>query len=189
MRPLRFRSVSPLVCALLGVAATACVRTKPAPGPAPRAAPEREKVAEAVGPAPVCQGCERLTTDDEVLSAVASRVADLKARGGVCEAYGTVLEGSLAAQRIVVRPFMWRVGPNLASAQAKSTGEIDVAREVDALNIGRRSLDEVLRSVEHEAAHIAFAIPSGAAWNEALVDERIGECRGRSAQGGALPNR
>jgi len=98
-----------------------------------------------------------------------------------------VLEGSLASKRIVVRPFMWRVGGSLASAQALSSGEIDVARDVDALNLGRRSLDEVVHSVEHEAVHIAFAIPSGADWNEVLVNERVERCRSRSSATSATP--
>ena len=134
-----------------------------------------------------CAGCGVDALEDEVIRAVSVRVADLKARGGACQAYGAVLEGSLASKRIVVRPFMWRVGGSLASAQALSTGEIDVARDVDPLNIGRRSLDEVVHSVEHEAVHIAFAIPSGAEWNEMLVNERVDGCRSRSAVVGATP--
>lgn len=116
----------------------------------------------------------------DVLDALTRRAADLKARGGSCLAYGTVLEGSLARGRIVIRPFMWRVGAHLASAQATTSGEIDVARDVDSLNVGVRRLDEVVRSVEHEAAHLAFAIPSGQDWNEAIVDERVGRCSATS---------
>lgn len=141
----------------------------------------------AAAPTVACAGCDVDAVGDEVIRAVAVRVADLKARGGACQAYGAVLEGSLASKRIVVRPFMWRVGGSLASAQALSSGEIDVARDVDALNVGRRSLDEVVHSVEHEAVHIAFAIPSGAEWNEALVNERVDHCRSRSAVVGATP--
>ena len=137
--------------------------------------------------AATCAGCGADAVGDEVIRAVAVRVADLKARGGACMAYGAVLEGSLASKRIVVRPFMWRVGGSLASAQALSSGEIDVARDVDALNVGRRSLDEVVHSVEHEAVHIAFAIPSGADWNEVLVNERVERCRSRSSATSATP--
>lgn len=146
-----------------------------------------EGVARAGGPTVSCAGCGIDAAEDEVIRAVAVRVADLKARGGACQAYGAVLEGSLAGRRIVVRPFMWRVAGSLASAQALSTGEIDVARDVDPLNIGRRSLDEVVHSVEHEAVHIAFAIPSGAEWNEMRVNERVDGCRSRSAVVGATP--
>lgn len=134
-----------------------------------------------------CVGCAADAAGDEVIRAVSVRVADLKARGGACQAYGAVLEGSLASKRIVVRPFMWRVGSSLASAQASSSGEINVARDVDPLNIGRRSLDEVVHSVEHEAVHIAFAIPSGAEWNEMLVNERVDGCRSRSSVAAATP--
>lgn len=141
----------------------------------------------AAAPPPFCLGCYGSPASDELARALAARVADLKARGGVCEAYATVLEGSLATGRIVVRPFMWRIGTRLASAQATSTGEIDVAREIDPLNIGVRSLEDVLHSVEHEAAHIAFAIPSGQEWTETLVNERVGACRGRSQRVGAVP--
>jgi hypothetical protein len=131
----------------------------------------------AAGVPAFCLGCEVSAENEAVRLAVEQRVADLKARGGACQIYGEVLEGSLASRRIVVRPFMWRVGPNLASAQALSTGEIDVAREVDSLNVGVRTLAEVVHSVEHEAAHIAFAIPSGQERSEALVNERVEECR------------
>lgn len=176
--------------ALIGVALTACVRGRleVAPAPAGSGGGENDVRDESArGPTRPCDGCAVDVTEDEVIRAVAARVADLKARGGACQAYGVVLEGSLASKRIAVRPFMWRVGGRLASAQALSTGEIDVARHVDALNIGRRSLDEVVHSVEHEAAHIAFAIPSGAEWNEVLVNERVGRCRSSSSVTAATP--
>jgi len=142
-----------------------------------------------VAPVPVapraghCAECAAIPFGAEVMNALALRVADLKARGGDCMTYGRVLEGSLATGRIVLRPFMWRIGRRLASAQAMSTGEIDVAREVDSLNVGVRRLDDVVHSVEHEAAHIAFSIPSGHEWNEALVDERVGQCRAGATSG------
>ncbi|HEY3285774.1 MAG TPA: hypothetical protein VGJ96_01490 [Gemmatimonadaceae bacterium] len=182
MHASRLLRASLVACALLTLAA--CARRRATLAPTPRAPAEPVRVMGPVGDGP-CADCGPRVADDEVMRAVATRVADLKARGGSCQAYAEVLAVSLAAQRIVVHPFMWRVGPFLASAQAKSTGEIDVAREVDALNIGRRSLDEVVHSVEHEAAHIAFAIPSGAPFNEALVDERVRECRGTATRDGA----
>lgn len=164
---------------------SACVRTPPAVAPAPAPAagfalPSDTGAAAAAW----CASCGSAVQDDAVLQAVAARIADLKARGGTCQRYADVLEGSLAANRIVVRPFMWRVGPYLASAQAKSTGEIDVAREIDALNIGRRSLDEVVHSIEHEAAHIAFGIPSGTEASEAAVEVQVGECQASGARAG-----
>jgi len=176
--------------AFLGVALAACARGRVVVAPAPEGAHGATvgsgDVRSTASSRP-CDGCAADAAEDEVIRAVALRVADLKARGGACQAYGAVLEGSLAGKRIVVRPFMWRVGGSLASAQALSTGEIDVARDVDALNIGRRSLDEVVHSVEHEAVHIAFAIPSGAEWNEMLVNERVEGCRARSSVSGATP--
>lgn len=179
----------PFVLAVFGAALSACARGPIALAPAPSLHTDAvvAGVALSGGPTASCAGCAVEAAGDEVIRAVALRVSDLKARGGACEAYGTVLEGSLAGKRIVVRPFMWRVAGSLASAQALSTGEIDVARDVDQLNIGRRSLDDVVHSVEHEAVHIAFAIPSGAAWNEMLVNERVDGCRSRSAVVGATP--
>jgi hypothetical protein len=162
-------------CAAMSVGLVGCVRPKPKPAAVPAAPRGKELVLSA--PSATCAACAEQAASSEVIRALVQRVTDLKARGGDCQTYAAVLEGSLAARRIVVRPFMWRVGAQLASAQATSTGEIDVARDVDALNVGRRSLDEVVHSVEHEAAHIAFAIPSGTGWNELLVDERVGGCR------------
>jgi hypothetical protein len=114
----------------------------------------------------------------ELTSAIESRVADLKARGGVCEEYGEVLESALASGRITLRPYMWRVEGNLASAQGESSGEMTIARDIDSLNVGVRRLDDVLRSAEHEAAHIALRIASGDPVRESRVDERVNECRG-----------
>ena len=175
---------------LLGAALTACARGRVEVAPGPAVGDGGAGAAHdesATGASRWCAGCAAESSGDEVIRAVADRVADLKLRGGACQAYGAVLEESLASQRIVVRPFMWRVDGRLASAQARSTGAIDVARHVDALNIGRRSLDEVVHSVEHEAVHIAFAIPSGAEWNEVLVNERVDGCRSRSSVAGATP--
>lgn len=176
--------------ALIGAALSACARGRVEVAPVPQGGDGGSfagRDALASGPVPACVGCAAEAAGDEVVRAVATRVADLKARGGACQAYGMVLEGSLANKRLVVRPFMWRVGGRLASAQALSTGEIDVARDVDPLNVGRRSLDEVVHSVEHEAVHIAFAIPSGAEWNEMQVNERVDGCRSRSSVSGATP--
>jgi len=68
------------------------------------------------------------------------------------------LERSHRAGQIRIRPYMWRIGPNLASGEAKPNGEITLAREVDPLNVGVRTLDDLIASMEHEAAHIAFDI-------------------------------
>jgi hypothetical protein len=122
-------------------------------------------------PAPAC------AAHGDVCRAIAARVAGLKERGGECETYAGVLERSLATGQLVVRPYMWRVGGNLASAQATPAGEITVAREVDSLNVGVRTLDDVLWSAEHEAVHVAFRIPSGEPADEAVVDRVVRDCR------------
>jgi hypothetical protein len=109
-------------------------------------------------------------------AAVDARVADLKARGGECEEYGSLLESALASGHITLRPFMWRVDGNLASAQGESNGEMTIARDIDSLNVGVRKLEDVLRSAEHEAAHIALRIPSGGAMWEARVDASVRSC-------------
>ncbi|MGH7694816.1 MAG: hypothetical protein ACRENH_07535 [Gemmatimonadaceae bacterium] len=112
---------------------------------------------ERVSSAP-CEVCATLPVDSTVTRAIEKRVADLKARGGHCSDYGTVLENSYRSGRIMIRPYMWRVGSHLASGEAKPNGEMVLAREIDSLNVGVRTLDDLLRSMEHEAAHIAFRI-------------------------------
>jgi len=140
-------------------------------------------VAPAIPPWPVERAVEALCAQctlppgGEVRAALETRIVVLKGLGGACSEYGKVLETSLAAGRIGVRPYMWRVGSQLASAQARPDGDILVAREIDSLNVGVRKVADVIRSVEHEAAHIAFAIPSGEQSNEASVNSHVGECR------------
>ena len=148
------------IAVLAACAATAC-----APAPRVATAPGR------------CGRCAMGTTNADVADGIDARVADLKVRGGDCVTYGQVLERSLVAGRISVRPFMWRVGRDLASAQATPAGEIAVAREIDSLNVGRRTLDDVLWSVEHEAVHIAFQIPSGEPADDAVVERVVRACR------------
>jgi len=188
MPRLAFQPLDLAACAIVLLTTTACVRVRPSVASVPAVDGEATPTGAAARSA-FCGRCTTAPDSEEVRRAVAARVADLKARGGACEVYGTVLEGSLAGKRLVVRPFMWRIGLNLASAQALSSGEIDVAREIDPLNVGVRSLDDVVHSAEHEAAHIAFAIPSGQEWTEALVNERVEECRVRSARTGAASAR
>jgi hypothetical protein len=113
----------------------------------------------------------------EFAAAVEERVTDLRSRGGVCGELATVLENSLTSGLITLRPYMWRVDGNLASAQGESSGAMVIARDIDSLNVGVRGLDDVIRSAEHEAAHIALQIPSGDAGREARVDERVNSCR------------
>ena len=54
--------------------------------------------------------------------AAQARIADLKQRGGTCSQYGAVLERSYRDGRIVIRPFMWRVGSHLVSGGPRPTG-------------------------------------------------------------------
>jgi hypothetical protein len=105
----------------------------------------------------------------DVTRAVETRIVDLKARGGTCSRYGTVLETSYRSGRIVIRPFMWRVGSHLASGEAKPNGDMTLAREIDSLNVGVRTVDDVLWSMEHEAVHIAFDLVSGVEASEVRV--------------------
>ena len=164
--PVALRSVAPhlsLLALLFTILISACAR------PAPPAL--------ALRPEPPCDSCVTLPMSVPVERAIESRIADLKARGSDCTVYGEVLENSLKSGRITVRPYMWRVGPNLASAQAGPNGEMEFAREIDPLNVGVRTLDDVLWSVEHEAVHVAFRIPSGQAADEASVDRHVQECR------------
>lgn len=99
--------------------------------------------------------------DSATARAVERRLAELRTRGGDCARYGAVLERSLREGRIAVRPFMWRVGGRLASGEARPNGDMLLARDVDPLNPGVRTLDDLLRTMEHEAAHIAFDLREG----------------------------
>ena len=56
---------------------------------------------------------------------------------------------------------MWRVGTNLVSGEATANGDMMLAREIDSLNVGVRTVDDMLWTMEHEAAHIAFNIVRG----------------------------
>jgi hypothetical protein len=113
----------------------------------------------------------------DVTRAVETRIADLKARGGTCSRYGTVLETSYRSGRITIRPFMWRVGSHLASGEAKPNGDMTLAREIDSLNVGVRTVDDVLWSMEHEAVHIAFDLASGVETSEIQTDRYVRSCK------------
>jgi hypothetical protein len=115
--------------------------------------------------------------DEQMARAVEERIADLKARGGECSTYGVVLEDSYRNGRITIRQYMWRVGTRLAAGQANDNGDMTLAREIDSLNVGLRTVNEVTLSMEHEAMHIAFRIPSGPPENEALIEGRVRACR------------
>ena len=114
---------------------------------------------------------------DQVLAMRSTqRVAELKSRGGECAAYGSVLEAYLLDGRVTVRPFMWRVGGRLVSGEARSGGEIVVARHVDSLNIGVRTVDDMVRTLEHEATHVAFRVPNGP--DRDVANDIVQACRG-----------
>ena len=123
----------------------------------------------------LCDSCATLPVDAEIVRAVEKRVAELKARGGHCSSYAAVLESSLKGGQITIRPFMWRVGSQLASGEAKPNGEMILAREIDSLNVGLRTLDDLLRSMEHEAAHIAFRVNNSFTGDHA--DDYVRACR------------
>jgi|SRR5688500_436583 len=124
-----------------------------------------------------CSDCDAIPMPADVTQAIESRIALLKERGGDCTRYGSVLESSYRSGRITIRPFMWRVGTRLASAQAKPNGDMMLAREIDSLNVGVRTVDDVLWSMEHEAARITFELASGNEASEEKADQIVRACR------------
>ena len=125
-----------------------------------------------------CFSCETEATplSPDLSRALESRIADLEARGGVCSQYGAVLDRSYRSGRISIRPYMWRVGAHLASGEAKPNGEMTLAREIDPLNVGVRTVDDVVRSMEHEAVHIAFDLRAGLEGGEGDADQYVRAC-------------
>lgn len=111
----------------------------------------------------------------EISYALETRIADLEERGGTCSAYGQVLERSYREGRILLRPFMWRVGNRLASGQGLPSGDMVLARDIDSLNVGLRSVDDVLWSMEHEAVHIALRLHPRSGFDPA--DRYVRACR------------
>jgi hypothetical protein len=124
-----------------------------------------------------CTDCEAMPLPGELTRVVERRIADLKARGGDCARYGSVLESSYRSGQITLRPFMWRVGTNLASGEAKPNGEMMLAREIDSLNVGVRTVDDVVWTMEHEAAHIAFDLASGNEASEEKANQTVRACK------------
>jgi hypothetical protein len=124
-----------------------------------------------------CTDCDAIPMPADITRAVETRIADLKARGGTCSRYGTILETSYRRGRIIIRPFMWRVGSHLASGEAKPNGDMTLAREIDSLNVGVRTVDDVLWSMEHEAVHIAFDLASGGEASEVEADRYVRSCK------------
>lgn len=115
--------------------------------------------------------------DSSMTHAIEKRVADLKTRGGDCSFYATVLESSYRNGLIRIRPYMWRVGSHLTSGEARPNGEMVLAREIDSLNVGVRTIDDVLWSMEHEAAHIAFKIEASNGQIEDRANNYVRACR------------
>lgn len=103
-----------------------------------------------------CADCIATALSADEARQLEGRIEALKQRGDRCAAYGEVLERSYRSGRITIRPYMWRVGSQLVSGEAHRDGAIFLAREIDALNVGRRSFDELVWTLEHEAAHLAF---------------------------------
>lgn len=128
---------------------------------------------------PSCGDCEVVANPlpAEITTAIESRLSELKQRGGACSRYGEVLEKSYRSGRISIRPYMWRVGDRLASGEAKPTGEMTLAREIDPLNIGLRTVDDLVWSMEHEAVHIAFNITTGVENGEDRANPYVRACR------------
>jgi hypothetical protein len=124
-----------------------------------------------------CTECEAIPMPAEITRAVEGRIVDLKARGGDCSRYGAVLESSYRSGQITLRPFMWRVGTHLASGEAKPNGDMMLAREIDSLNVGLRTVNDVLWTMEHEAAHIAFELPSGNEASEDKANQTVRACK------------
>jgi len=124
-----------------------------------------------------CAECGAIPIPSEINRAVEARIADLKARGGDCTRYGTVLESSYRSGQIILRPFMWRTGSHLTSGEGKPNGDMMLAREIDSLNVGVRTVDDVIRTMEHEAAHIAFDVASGNEANEEKTDQTVRACQ------------
>lgn len=124
-----------------------------------------------------CVMCSTLPVDSSVTRAIEKRVADLKARGGYCSDYGAVLESSYRNGQITIRPFMWRVGSRLASGEAKPNGDMVLAREIDSLNVGVRTLGDLVWSMEHEAAHIAFKIDTQRGLAEDRANDYVRACK------------
>jgi hypothetical protein len=126
---------------------------------------------------PPCTDCEAIPIPAEMTRAVENRIVDLKARGGDCSRYGAVLESSYRSGQITLRPFMWRVGTHLASGEAKPNGDMMLAREIDSLNVGVRTVDDVVWTMEHEAAHIAFELASGNEASEEKANQTVRACK------------
>ena len=161
-------------------AAVACASARGAASPSMANSPN---VAEGPNAGPTarseiaCADCEAIPIPSEITRAVEARIADLKSRGGDCSRYGAVLETSYRSGQIMLRPYMWRTGSHLTSGEAKPNGDMMLAREIDSLNVGVRTVDDVIWTMEHEAAHIAFDLASGNESSEEKVNQTVRACK------------
>lgn len=162
----------PFIALLTTIAAAACSRTQPvmmAPVPLPAPAVALEMMP--------CDSCASLALGSDVARALEQRIESLKSRGGHCSSYAAVIESAYRSRQITLRPYMWRVGSQLASGEARANGEMILAREIDPLNVGVRTLDDVLWTLEHEAAHIAFKVSNGVDAEQDRANEYVRACR------------
>lgn len=108
-----------------------------------------------------CDGCNDASVlNPAELATLERRIGELRQRGEPCSTYAEVMERSVRSGQISMRLYMWRVGAQLASGQARPDGAMIFAREIDSLNVGLRPFDEIVWTIEHEAAHIAFHLDS-----------------------------
>jgi hypothetical protein len=159
-----------VACASARATSSASIVSSPAMAESPNAGPA------ATSELP-CADCGVIPIPTEITREVEARIADLKARGGDCSRYGSVLESSYRSGQITLRPFMWRTGAHLTSGEAKPNGDMMLAREIDSLNVGVRTVDDVIWTMEHEAAHIAFDLASGNEANEEKTDQTVRACK------------
>ena len=168
---------------LAGAAACASVGSGPTPF---QPGTSTGTAAGSVSSGPSCGNCNSVVPmPSELTRAIESRITELKQRGGVCSQYGAVLEDSYRNGRITIRPYMWRVGDRLASGEARPNGEMTLAREIDSLNVGLRTVDDLLWSMEHEAVHIALNVVTGVSTVEDRANPYVRACRADAAPGGA----
>jgi hypothetical protein len=170
------RLVAPLITL---TAAVGCASARGASSASMVSSPNVAELPNA-GPAtraePACADCGAIPIPSEINRAVEARIADLKARGGDCSRYGNILESSYRSGQITLRPYMWRTGSHLTSGEAKPNGDMMLAREIDSLNVGVRTVDDVMWTMQHEAAHIAFDLASGNEASEEKVNQTVRAC-------------
>jgi hypothetical protein len=169
-------------CVVGLISAVACVPSRSATSasfsfPSPTSPAAGPNVDVPLRPDSSCADCNALSSRHELAQAVETRIGDLKARGGDCSRLGAVIEASYRSGQITLRPYMWRVGSHLASGEARPNGAMVLAREVDSLNVGVRTVDDVLWTMEHEAAHIAFDLASGSDATEEKVNQTVRACK------------